>query len=194
MVRPLFAAALALALMCPLTAGATILSYGTPLGLTGDQEVPVRITPGNGWASAHYDTTTLLLEVHMEWADLLAPAQAAHIHVAATPGTNGPVAVDFVPAGIPNTTSGVFHHTFDLASAASYGGTFLTSFGGDVNAARAAVLAGLADNRAYFNIHTSVYPPGEIRGNISVVPEPTSMALVGVGLAMAALRRRRRQG
>lgn len=170
-------------------AQAAILHYTTPLGLSGAQEVPARATPASGTGSLSYDTTTLLLDVTLSWAGLLAPASAAHIHCCSGPGANGPVAVDFGGAGFPiGATSGSFGHTFDLALASSFGGGFLGSFGGDVNAARSALVAGLSGNAAYFNIHTQVFPGGEIRGNIvqTTVPQPGTLALLGIGLAVAA--------
>jgi hypothetical protein len=110
--------------------------------------------------------------VHLTWSDLLAPAGAAHIHCCPGPGVNGLVAVDFVPVGFPAVTSGTFDHTFDLDAAAIYGGAFLASFGGDVDAARDAVIAGL-------NIHTQLNLGGEIRGDIvQVVSGPGALILL----------------
>ena len=48
------------------------------------------------------------------------------------------------------------------------------------------ILAG----RAYINFHTVQFAGGEIRGNITAVPEPATMLLVATGLA--GLYRRRR--
>lgn len=192
MVRILPLLAVVGVLLCAPAANAEVLQFHTPLGLTGAQENPPRDTPATGVGTALYDTDTLMLTVHLEWQDLLEPAQASHIHVPTAFGENGPVAVDFVPAGFPNVVSGTYDHVFDLDDAASYGAAFLGSFGGDVDLARDAVVQALIENRAYFNIHTSVFPPGEIRGNIAqIVPEPSSLALLGLGVAAAFARRRR---
>jgi len=184
--------ALVLVLLAPAAANAAILQFIAPLGVTGAQEVPPRATPATGTGFALYDDVALLLFVGLDWQDLLAPASAAHIHCCSGPGVNSTVAIDFVPAGFPSVTSGSFSHLFDLDSAASYGSGFLGSFGGDVDAARAAFIAGLTANLAYFNIHTSVFPGGEIRGDIELVPEPGSMILMLSGLAAVAVGGARR--
>ena len=45
---------------------------------------------------------------------------------------------------------------------------------------------------AYFNIHTTNFPGGEIRGNIAPVPEPSSLVLVALGMSCFIARRRKR--
>jgi hypothetical protein len=50
----------------------------------------------------------------------------------------------------------------------------------------------LAGN-GYFNIHTSRNPGGEIRGQINVVPEPSTYLLMATGLGGLMLVARRRR-
>jgi len=45
----------------------------------------------------------------------------------------------------------------------------------------------------YVNVHTTVYPAGIIRGQLSPTPEPASLALLGGGLGLVAFSRLRRQ-
>jgi hypothetical protein len=44
----------------------------------------------------------------------------------------------------------------------------------------AAQLGNLLSNGLYFNVHTSDFPGGEVRGQIILVPEPSSLALLAL--------------
>jgi CHRD domain/PEP-CTERM motif len=157
--------------------------------LSGSNEVPVRATPATGIGTA--DLNGDLLTVLLTFTGLTTPSGAAHIHCCAAAGTNGPVAIDFVSRSFPlGVTSGTYSQTVDLGLISTYTTGFVNANGGTLGSARAAFLAGLFGGRTYFNIHTTQFPGGEIRGQI---PEPTSLALMGFGLMGLGIASRRKR-
>jgi hypothetical protein len=161
--------------------------------MNGATEVPSNASTAFGFTELMVDTTADTLQVDITYSGLTGgPPAAAHIHCCAPPGTNVGVAVGF--PGFPATTSGAYSHLFNLLDASIYTSTFLSGFGGGTAAgAEAALLKGFVEGQAYSNIHNAVFPGGEIRGQLHVVPEPTTWTLMilGFGLAGAAMRRRR---
>ncbi len=196
MLRMLGSAAAVCGLWIALTTPVQALQFTATLN--GAQEVGAVNTPGTGNGSADFDPATNLLAVHVDFTGLTSNAVDAHIHCCTTTALNAIVAIGFTPAGFPNgDTSGVFNATFDLLSSSIYTASFLANSGGTAAGARDALIAARsadptnpASIRAYFNIHTSTNPGGEIRGNISPVPEPAAAALMLCALAgIGALRR-----
>lgn len=195
MLRSLIAScATAAALLC--TAGAaqaSVIVYNA--SLSGPNEG--NASPGVGFATFAYDDVLNTVQVDAWFSGLLAGTTASHVHcctaVAGT-GTAGvatqlPTFIGF-PLGV---TSGTYSHLFDLSLASTYNPAFVTANGGTVASAENALLGGIASGNAYLNIHTTMFPAGEIRGFLTPAPEPGAWALMimGFGLAGATLRRRR---
>ena len=150
-------------------AQATTLEFDANLDAL--QETPPNASPATGFGSLFLDDTNGNWSItNGVFQDLTAAATAAHIHGPAPAGT---------PAGI------IAGLTVTPATAGTFtgSGTFT-----------AAQMADLINGLYYINIHSGNFPGGEIRGQLLQVPEPSSAALVGLGISVLASLRRRRKG
>jgi hypothetical protein len=163
--------------------------------LDGPSESPPVPSPGIGFATVDIDTDLHSMDVHAEFSGLVGTTTAAHIHCCvAVPGTGNAGVATTVPSflGFPlGVTSGMYDDTLDLELASSFNPAFVTAQGG-LAQAEAALIQGLSEGKAYFNIHTTFRPGGEIRGFL--VPEPGIMGLLGLALGAAFVATRRRRG
>lgn len=164
---------------------------------SGRSEVPPNDSTGMGSASVVYGVAgPHALQVSASFSDLLSPVTAAHIHCCTPIGGNAIVATPLpIFPGFPmGVRSGTYNRTFDLSLVSSFNPAFIDANGGTVAAAEQALVEGLMANRAYFNIHSDLFPAGEIRANLLMVPEPSTYALLLAGLVVVAgaARRRRR--
>ena len=184
--------ALALLLSCASlspAAAAVFIFTGT---LSGDQEVPAVPSPGTGNVVVTFDDVADTMRVEATFSGLLGRTTAAHIHVGMPTGgvaTQLPSFTGF-PLGV---TSGGMDQIFDMTLTTSYSAGFLAASGGTAAGAEAALLAALLGGQAYFNIHTHEFPGGEIRANLSLIPEPGTWMLMLGGFAAAGLAFRRRR-
>ena len=163
--------------------------------LSGPNESPVNASPGTGLATITVDLDLNLMTVDASFSGLVGTTTASHIHCCtAAPNTSTagvatvtPTFVSF-PLGV---TAGTYHQTYDLGLASAYNPAFVTAQGSVANA-YAALVIGLDAGKAYFNIHSSAFPGGEIRGFLAAVPEPETyaMLLAGLGVVGAVVRRR----
>jgi hypothetical protein len=172
---------------------ASIITYTTSLS------DPTNTSTGTGSVTLSYDSSLQTLQVDTSFSGLTGNVTAAHIHCCTAVAGVGNVGVATTtptfpgfPAGV---TSGAYSHLFDLTNAASFNAAFVTAQG-SVSAAEIALLTGMNDGKAYFNIHTSFLPGGEIRGFLAVkststVPEPSTLLLAGMGLGLVVLQHRR---
>jgi hypothetical protein len=186
----------ALAASAPAAATVTVFTAT----LNGSQVNPPTASTATGSATVTVDDVLQTLSVSLLFSGLAAPATASHIHCCAPPGTNALVATQtptFV--GFPATTSGNYDHTFDMTDVASWNSAFITAHGGSTTSAFADLLAGMLAGNSYINIHDSIYPAGEISGQLHQLPEPATWLMMlfgfaGVGLSLRVQRTGRKLG
>ena len=186
---------------CASVAHADVHNFTT--ALSGDREVPPNSSPATGMASVLIDDAANTMSLHVTFSGLVGTTTAAHIHCCtAEPGMGDSGVATTLPsfAMFPlGVTSGTYDKTLDLLSASTYNPAFITAAGGTLALAEAQLLSGLATGSSYFNIHTSAYPGGEIRGFLVAAPIPApgelTMLVMGLaGLAGVAGVRRWRKG
>ncbi len=116
---------------------------------------------GIGTGTITFDTVTKVLAWSITWSGLTGTPILMHFHGPAAPGVNAGVQVGTGVVGPPVVGNAVLNATQE---------------------------ADLLADLWYLNLHTDVFTGGEIRGQ--VVPEPTTLVLLGGGLLLLALRQR----
>ncbi|MCW8107167.1 CHRD domain-containing protein [Alteromonas ponticola] len=172
-------------LVCALTSFAHVANAGVifTATLSGDQEVPSVDTTATGSAMGELTGTAgaYVFTYEINYSGLSSPIVdifgGGHFHNAST-GVNGPVVhlfdtTDFAFLGTTNgTISGDWR--FDDAS----------------NPLTDELANELKAGNMYINLHTEIFNPGELRGQLFAVPEPAVLLLVASGLLFAAGRKR----
>ena len=128
-------------------------------------------------------------------ADINDNLVAAHIHASPTavPGMNGGVVWGFFGASFnDNNPNDLVFSPF----ATGVGGTISGKWDapeGNNGTTLTAQLPNILGGTSYMNFHTTQFGAGEIRGQIVVVPEPETYALLLAGLGVLGVVARRRK-
>ncbi len=150
-------------LLVGLVSGATAQTTKTfTVDLSGLERTPPVVTNGFGQATVELDIRTGAVTVNGTYVNLTSPVSLAHIHGSARRGGNTGVFVGL-------------NHTGGNSGSFSGGGTLTPGQVQDL-------LGGLT----YLNVHSSMHPGGEIRGQIDRVPgsgHPNAPSVTVVGEA-----------
>jgi hypothetical protein len=139
--------------------------------LYGSNEVPANASTATGFGTVILNAAQTQITVDESWTGLVGGnATVSHIHTGPA-GVIGPVTFPF--SGVPSATSGsIPEQTFSIT---------------------AAQVATLLSGGMYMNVHDGTFGGGEIRGQLTVVPEPSTLALLGlsgIGGLLFWMRRR----
>ncbi len=163
--------------------------------LSGLNEIPnANNSAGTGVATAAFFNANNSIRLTGSFQNLTGLTLLGHLHCCSTRAANGAQAIDFTenPGFQRGVRSGSFDLTYDLLDAATYTAAFLTASGGTALGARNRLFTNFNNELGYFNIHSTVFPGGELRGHLVSIPEPAAwgMMIVGFGFIGGALRRR----
>lgn len=152
--------------LCAGVAHAVTFEYTATL--SGAAENPPNAGTGTGVGLFTLDGTTFTYDV--SYSGLTAAPSAAHIHGPAGVEANAGVVFGILADGTLTASSGRYFGTAELTP------TQVTQ---------------LNDGLWYVNIHNANFPGGAVRGQVTVVPEPSTMVLAVLGAGGLLWLRRR---
>jgi hypothetical protein len=185
-------------------------SYTFEASLTADQVVAGggSTSTATGFATFIFDTTLLTITTDMSWAGLSGPTDRSHMHDGPLGGVSSDIFFNevlkctlagcVVEDGSPfvscfagsfcREATGWVHNVLDMSIVSPLGCQALYA---DCDAGK--ILQLLQTGGVYIDLHTELYPGGEIRGQIyPSVPEPSSLwLLMSGGMVLAAIGLRR---
>ena len=173
-----------------ISTGSFFVSYGQVYwaSLSGPAEAPPNNSPGTGKTLVTIDVAANTMRVQANFSGLLAGVTACHIHAPTAVAGTGTVGVaTTLPTftGFPSgVTAGTYDQTFNMLLSTSYNPSYITNNGGTPASAFAALRTAIAAGRAYLNVHSTMFPGGEIRGFLTPIPLPAAVTLLLGALLM----------
>lgn len=152
----------ALALVLVLSTQASAQTITLTANLNGGEETPASLNTGAvGTVEVSVDATNREVAVTLRVFNLPTPATAGHIHVGSK-GTGGPTVLNFPPSLVGRT--GDFTMAFRLGDTP---GVFNVRPANGIHTIDDAIQAIVGGN-SYCNVHTTQFPGGEIRGQLTI--------------------------
>lgn len=183
MIKHILASAVSAILMLPLSAQAATSVYS--FNLSSAQEVPTNLSTAAGSFQLTVDDVANTLGFVLTAFNLQGGAvTGAHIHNAPV-GVNGGVVFNLINNA--DFTGPVTVGAFQIPNSYALVGS---------NKAAGVTLADMINAepwKFYVNLHTTNLPGGEIRGQVSPVPEASTFAMMALGLSVVGLIARRRR-
>lgn len=191
-------------------AGATLFQYTAALTASQVVDGGGSTSTATGSALVTLDDTLFTVTTDTTWSGLSGPADRAHLHFAPF-GVSRSVAdpnTYFFHELINDSTrtvlncdlvypdcvlpSGSSTDVLQLAVDDGYGAGLALGFATD---SFADLILALNQGDIYIDMHTAIYPSGEIRGQFgpAAVPEPSTFALLALGIMLATFPRRSRR-
>jgi CHRD domain/PEP-CTERM motif len=192
-----FAVAVA-ALICAPTR-ANVLEFAGSLDAAQVVDGGGSASTATGFATVTIDTLTEVITTDLSWFGLSGPADRAHLHDAPfgqsreNPPNNTFFEEVLVNAFTMPCAWGLYGQCAPATGSVETVDTFPNGPSFFLTPVDFATLLGLFETGGiYIDMHTQLYPSGEIRGQLYAVPEPGSLTLLGLGglAAFAAARRR----
>lgn len=169
----------------------SVHAAGFTANLTGPNESPPNASPGTGFTSVDFDPALHTLRVNVTFSGLTGTTTASHIHCCIPPnGAAGVATTTPTFTGFPlGVTSGTYSAVFDTTLASTWNPAFIAANGGTPAGAEARLATGIVAGQAYLNVHTNLFPGGEIRGFLipDVVVPTLSEWAAGLLVALLAL-------
>ena len=166
----------------PLQAGAAIVTHS--FNLNGAQEVPPNGSPAAGSAEVTIDDLLGSITFFAAVFNLDGAPFAVHLHGAPV-GVDGAVVYDL--GAVVDSAGPVTIGTFEVPSSLAFAGVSKPIDGSLAAAINSSPFL------FYMNLHTDVFPGGEVRGQLAVAPIPVPAALWLLAPALGLLMRRRAQ-
>jgi hypothetical protein len=133
--------------------------------LTGAAERPTPVSsPGSGEFTGIYDPNTGLMSYTVSFRNLGAPSTLSHIHCCGTIDQAVGVLINFQTSGNVLFTPGPTTQTYNGAILLTAANAISATINGD--SLRKLFDGGLS----YVNVHSTAFPSGEIRGQITKAP------------------------